>query len=155
MFRILKLELSDVHVERKVEDFGKSLSELQSARTIIANRVALDVAKHVAMFFGKVHPAGDRNVAECTDIALDEIQAKQAHRTNEGARIKTGFKIAQERHELVEHADTRTARVDKAGDALIHANRIRIGKAQRAVGVHVDVDPASAEILSGNVNDRR
>ena len=59
----------------------------------------------------------------------------------------------QQLHELIEHADARTAGVDKARDALIDADRIGIGKAQRPVGVHVDVDPAGAQIVTGHIDD--
>ena len=101
---------------------------------------------------GEIHPAGDRHVAERADIAFDEVQAEQAHRTDERTGIKAGLEMAEQLHELVEHADARPAGIDEARDALIDADRIGIGKAERAVGVNVDVDPAGADILPGYVD---
>ena len=48
-----------------------------------------------------------------------------------------------------------TAGVDEGRDALIDADRVGIRKTERAVGVHVDVDPAGAQIVAGHIDDLR
>ena len=110
MLGILQLEFADVHVERQIEDLREPLGQLQRAGTVVAHRIAFDVAQHVAILLREIDPAGDRHLAERADIAFDEIQSEQTHRTDEGAGIQAGLEIAQQLHELIEHADARDRR---------------------------------------------
>ena len=43
----------------------------------------------------------------------------------------------------------------KRRDALIDADGIGIGKTERAIGVHMDVDPAGTQIVAGHIDDLR
>src|SRR6185503_7652774 len=62
--------------------------------------------------------------------------------------------LVQEREEFLERADTGPAGLDEGRGALIDADRVRVGEAQRAVGVHVDVDPARAYVAAGDIHHR-
>ena len=82
-----------------------------------------------------------------------KFKPKQAHRTDERAGKQAGLEMAEQFHELVEHADPRTAGVDETRHALIDADGIGIGKAERPIGVDVDVHPAGAQIVAGHIDD--
>src|SRR5579864_1618911 len=61
MLRVLHLEFADVHVKGKPQNLRKSFGQMERSRTIIADRVALDIAQHIAMFFSKIYPPGNRH----------------------------------------------------------------------------------------------
>ena len=96
MLGILHLEFADVHVERQIQNLREPLRQLQRARAVVADRIALDVAQHVAILLREVDPARDRHLAERPDVAFDEIEPEQAHRTNECAGIQAGLEMAAE-----------------------------------------------------------
>ncbi len=89
------------------------------------------------MLFREINPARDRHLAQRADVAFDEIQSEQTEWPDEGPCVKACFELAKQGHKLIEHPDARTARVDKARDALVDADQVRIRETQRTVGMHV------------------
>ena len=148
-----QLKLADMHVERQTENFGEALRQLQRAGAVVADGVAFQIAKPVPVLLGKIEPTRDRDIAQGADVALDEVEAEKTHRPNERADVKIGFERVHDRHELVERVDPRTAGLDKRRHALIHADAVGVGEAERAISVDVNVDPSGREIAAGKIYD--
>ena len=66
---------------------------------------------------------------------------------------QAGLEMAEQFHELIEHADPRATGVDETRHALIDADGVGIGEAQRPIGVDMDVHPAGAQIVAGHIDD--
>src|SRR5262249_24546489 len=77
------------------------------------------------------------------------------HRDKQRDILEVVLHTTQQLHELVQHADAWTASVHKRCNALTDTNRIGIGKAQRAIGMHVDIDPSGTKIMTGHIDDFR
>ena len=102
-----------------------------------------------------IHPFGDRDLHQRARVALDVVDADQAHRPEPepGIEVCDGA-LLQQREELVERADPRPARLDEAGHALPDAQAVRIRESERAVCVDVDVDEARADVVAAGVDHR-
>ena len=101
------------------------------------------------MLSGEIEPPVDRDVAQGAHVALEEIEAEQAHGADERTAVEIGLERAHDCDELVERIDARTACLDEGGDAVIDADAVGIGEAERAVGVDVNVDPAGRQVVAG------
>ncbi len=151
---VLQLELADVHVERQVEYFRKPFGELERSGAVFADGVAFQVTQQASVLLREIQPAVDGHIAEGPHIALDEIEAEKPHRPDERPDVEAGFERIHDRHELVERVDTGTACFDEGRHALIDPDAVRIGEAERAVGMDMKVDPARREIVAGEVDAR-
>src|SRR5262249_37565822 len=142
-----------MHIKRQIQNFGESLRQLKGTRTIVTYRIAFDVTQQIPMLLREVDPTGNRHLAKCPNVAFDKVEPDETHRTNECAGIKGGLQITQKLQELIKHPDAGTASVHKRRNALVDTNRIGIGKTQRAIGMHVDIDPSGTKIMTGHIDD--
>ncbi len=149
----LELVLPDMGVERQAEDFREPLGEPGRPAAIAAEGADLQVAHKAGMRLHEIEPVGDRHIRDRAHIAFDEVEAQDAERPQIRPGVKAGDRApAQQREELVERADAGTARLHIRRHALIDANAVGIGEAERAVDVDVDVDPARGQVAAGEID---
>ena len=137
------LILADMAVERHADDLGQALAHLERPGAVAAERRHFQVAHEAGMVGHEIDPLRDRKIHQAADVALDELGADNAHRPDirPGVELRDGM-AAQQRREFVHHPDARAAGVDIARHALADADAVRIGEAQRPVGVDVDIEPS-------------